>query len=538
MLTSRCTLCFTLLLATLLGANVIAQDSSGRRPVHSNERTARAAWTPTRSSNSHTSTRPSSPSKKSSSQTQARPASQRPVATSRTRPRVKQVDHSIVEGGEIVPMQQSLDGQVMLEPMHGGGYVEGGSCGCDSAGCDGGCDTMGCSTGCNSCGGGGCDSCCGEMCGRDSWRPCMTLCVPQDGWVSYEYLGWWQKGMSLPPLITTSTSSTIPQNQAGVLGQATTRTLYGGNDVLQDMFNGGRLRFGFWLDQCHQWGIGAEYLFIGREDENFSATSGGNPILARPFFNTSTNLEDSELIAFPGVVSGTGSVAAYSELQGWGVHVRHLRQCDQGCTPGILTGCSNEYCSRTECMLGYRNLQLNEGIAIREDLVGINPANNFQILDQFDTRNQFSGLDVGWMYRRTRGFWTFDTLMRLGIGNTRQTVTINGNTRIDNGAVQQGGLLAQTSNIGTFKQDQFSVIPEINLNLGYQLTDNIRLIAGYSALYWSNVVRPGEHISRDLNPGLLPPPTVPLVGAARPVFKWDTVDYWAQGMNFGAEYRW
>lgn len=525
----------------------MAQESSARSSLRNTAATARANWQPVRqASTKPTSTQPTS-AQPVSAQTRstAKPKNSDPSlppAPVRSNSRMKLVDHSVYEGAPLsaAPVEMPMDGQVTFEPLHDTGYScdampSGLGCSCGGGGCDGGCDAgPSCSTG--SCG--GCNSCCGELCGNDPWRPCLTLCLPQDGWVSFEYLAWWQDGMNLPPLITTSPSN-VTQAQAGVLGSGNaTSVLYGGNKVLTDPISGGRLRFGFWLDKCHQWGIGAEYFQIGQDTESFRATSGGSPILARPFFNTQLNREDSELIAFPNVVSGTGGVDVSTELIGWGVHLRHLRQCNEGCNAGLFCGCPEHFCSRTELMVGYRNLQLTEGVGISEDLVGINPANNFAIRDQFDTRNQFSGLDLGWMYRRTRGFWTFDALMRLAIGNTRQSVNINGTTRIDNGAVQQGGLLAQTSNIGSYKRDEFSVVPEFDFNVGYQLTDHLRLIGGYTFIYWSNVVRPGDQISRDLNTDLLPPPVDPISGAARPEFAFRMTDYWVQGLNFGAEYRW
>ncbi len=571
--TPHCTLCFTLLAATLVTAHVTAQDTPVRRSVRQSEQNARAQWQPVRQASvsqepadvgartaraqqasgsvhqaSNTSAAQRRPATTSPTLNQARSStSARPAATARPQARLKQVDHSTYDG-ESVPathgpsiVEMPMDGQIMYEPLHDTGFACDAMGGCGSPVCDGGCDSCssgGCAVG--GCGGcaTGCDSCCGELCGSDPWRPCLTLCLPQDGWVSFEYLAWWQDGMNLPPLITTSTDNTTPQAQAGVLGQGSTRTLFGGNRVLTDPISGGRLRFGVWLDKCHQWGLGAEYFQIGEDTESFRATSGGTPILARPFFNTQLNREDSELIAFPNVVSGTGGVDVSTELVGWGVHLRHLRQCNEGCNSGLFCGCPEHFCSRTEVMVGYRNLQLTEGVGISEDLVGINPANNFAIRDQFNTRNQFSGLDLGWMYRRTRGYWTFDSTLRLALGNTRQTIRIDGTTRIDNGPVQQGGLLAQSSNIGFYKNNEFSVVPEIDLNLGYQLTDHLRLIGGYTFIYWSNVVRPGDQISRDLNTDLLPPPNTPIAGAARPEFKLDTTDYWVQGLNFGAEYRW
>ena len=68
-----------------------------------------------------------------------------------------------------------------------------------------GCDTIGCEGGCGA-------SCCGEYCGGNAWRPCLTLCMPQDGWASFEFLGWWQDGMQVPALVTTSLDSSIDRS--------------------------------------------------------------------------------------------------------------------------------------------------------------------------------------------------------------------------------------------------------------------------------------------------------------------------------------
>jgi hypothetical protein len=348
--------------------------------------------------------------------------------------------------------------------------------------------------------------------------------------------------MRLPPLVTTNVSNDIPQDEAGVLTSPTTRILFGGNEVLDDQFNGGRLRFGVWLDRCHTWGIGAEFFQIDSETDSFSGTSTGDPILARPFFNTQTGREDSELVAYPGVISGTVNARAESELGGAGVHLRYLRCCDEGCTQGVFCGCPGHFCSRTEALVGLRYLKLDESLTVTEDLISTD--GSFDISDRFQTRNEFIGLDLGWSYRRTRDFWTMDCLVRLGVGNTRQTVRINGETTINspqNDPTTQtlpGGLLTQTSNIGKYSDDQFAVVPEFNANLGYQMTDHLRVMFGYTFIYWSNVVRTGDQIDLDVNTDLLPPPVEPVTGPQRPAFRFDTTDYWVQGINLGFEYRW
>lgn len=352
--------------------------------------------------------------------------------------------------------------------------------------------------------------------------------------------------MRIPPLVSTSVDPNVPRARAGVLTDPTTRILVGGNKILDGSLGGGRLRFGVWMDRCHTWGLGAEFFGLESKTESFFANSDGNPILARPFFNTGTGLEDSELVAFPNVVTGSVGVAARSELTGGGFFLRRLRRADEGCQKWLFCGCPEHFCSRTELTFGYRYLQLEEGIVITEDLTSTDPANvgGFDILDQFQTKNQFNGLDVGWMYRRTRGFWTFNARVRIAFGVTRQRILINGQTTINDPTTDpqvqtfQGGLLTQSSNIGLYDRNKFAVVPELGFDAGYQLTDHLRATLGYTFIYWSNVVRPGDHISRDLNPNLLPPPTDPLVGVNRPAFEFDNTDYWVQGLNVGLEYRW
>ncbi len=79
------------------------------------------------------------------------------------------------------------------------------------------------------------------------------------------------------------------------------------------------------------------------------------------------------------------------------------------------------------------------------------------------------------------------------------------------------------------------MVPEISLNLGYNITPRLRALVGYTFLYWTNVGRPGDQIDLLLNPSQFPPGT--LSGAPRPAFNYNDSDFWAQGLNFGAEYR-
>lgn len=526
-----------LVTASLVG-EVTAQQSSVRQ--RSSERTARASWRPTR-------TQVVSPSR------------QQPADQSRNKSnRVLLVDHhqDAAQHAEVIPTPTAepqsvihtmpgppiMDGQIMVSPAFDGSCdALPGDCGCGDALCIGDCGT--CSSG--DCGLGGCSTC-GELCSDEAWRPCITLCIPQDGWVSFEYLAWYQDGMSLPPLVTTSIDPGVSQADAGVLGRPTTSVLFGDGEVSTDTFKGGRLQYGVWLDRAHTWGVGGEYFEFSSVSTGFSGTSEGNPILARPFFNTQTGLEDSELVAFPNVITGSVAASAKTELVGGGVNFRYLTCCNEGFSKWFFCGCPEPFCSRSESLFGYRYLQLDEGVTVTEDLTSalVAAPGGFLIQDSFQTRNQFNGFDFGWKYRRTRGYWTYDSMFRMGIGITRQTATLAGQTTVNDPSLDpatqtyQGGLLTQTSNIGSYSQDQFAVVPEFRFNLGYQATDHWRATVGYTFIYWSNVVRPGDHISRDLNTDFLPPAADPFTGSQRPAFAWNTTDYWVQGVSIGAEYRW
>jgi hypothetical protein len=107
-----------------------------------------------------------------------------------------------------------------------------------------------------------------------------------------------------------------------------------------------------------------------------------------------------------------------------------------------------------------------------------------------------------------------------------------------------GGVLAlPNANIGQYSRDVFSVVPEIGVTLGYQVTSRWRATLGYNFLYWSNLIRPGDQIDTTIDvtrvPRFLPPNSnVQPVFPPRPTVLFASTDFWAQGISFGAEYRW
>ena len=363
-------------------------------------------------------------------------------------------------------------------------------------------------------------------------------------WVRAEYLSWWTSGMDLPPLVTTSPAGT-DQSEAGVLGTNGVSVLFGGQEYHEDQRSGGRIRFGFWLDPMQRLGVEGEYFGLEQSEENFSATSnGGSPILARPFYNAVDFAEDSELVGFPGLVEGTVGVATRGDFEGAAVRLRWTYCCPQAscdmCDPCAACGPTGP---GLNLIGGYRFYRLAEGVRITEELNSLNSAapGTFDIFDSFDAKNEFHGGEIGMLMEWHGHRWFIEALSRVSFGVTEQTASIRGGTTTTVlGIVESAdtGILAQRSNIGEYRREEFTAIPEIGITLGWHITPRLAATFGYTFIYWPNVVRPANMIDPEVNPNLFAPEVDPLVGPLKPQYAWNSSDFWAQGLSVGADYRW
>jgi hypothetical protein len=100
-------------------------------------------------------------------------------------------------------------------------------------------------------------------------------------------------------------------------------------------------------------------------------------------------------------------------------------------------------------------------------------------------------------------------------------------------------VLALGTNGGRQSHDEFGVVPEVNFNVGYQLRPCLRLYAGYTFLYLSDVARPGDQVNTTINTALVPssPQFGTPGGSAQPGPLFNRTDYWAQGVNIGLALR-
>jgi len=317
------------------------------------------------------------------------------------------------------------------------------------------------------------------------------------------------------------------------LGQPGTRTLFGGN-INNDERSGARFDAGYWLSDDHSLGVDAGFLFLGKQSVGFNASSLGSPILAEPFRDARTGQERSVGLAFPGFQSGFVNDSLTSQL--WGAEVNARSE--------VLHG--DNY--RLSLLTGFRHLELIETLNTAEatTFTLANPVLggfNIRSSDRIGTGDFFYGGQIGADGEITSGPFSLRGVGKIAFGSTHEVVDINGSTTSTTltgvPSTIHSGFLARPSNIGRYSRDEFAVVPEAGLTLGYAVRSHIRTTLGYSFLYNSNVLRPGDQIDRTMNLTQIPPPlgSGNLVGPARPAFNFQGTDYWAQGVNFGVEFR-
>jgi hypothetical protein len=313
-------------------------------------------------------------------------------------------------------------------------------------------------------------------------------------YITGDTLLWWLKPSDYPVLVTTGTPPT---------------TAIGDSSTPLQMFTGLRMNFGYWFDPDHCLGMEQGFLYLGRETTRQSVRSNaaGVPAIGPAIINPFTGA--TFRVAAPGVSNGSATATFMSEMWGADSNVRKCLFADN--------------CVTLDGLIGFRYLGLKEDFSLSTVSTVPRTGERLAIMDSFATQNHFYGPQIGFVSEsRWRRFY-LDSTFKLGMGVTQQTVHIEGEaTDSLSPLVVHNGSLAQRSNIGDYNRNVFSVIPEINLTLGMNVTQRIRITAGYTFMYWTDVVRPGEQINGSrTNPG----------------FEFRSTDFFAHGANVGLEYR-
>jgi Putative beta barrel porin-7 (BBP7) len=393
------------------------------------------------------------------------------------------------------------------------------------------------------------DQCCAQSCCFDDC--CVTS--PRV-YASAEYLLWWVRSAPLGAPIATGDRNNSPFeppghiNTAGGLADPDTVVLLGDSHLNYDAFSGGRFGLGVLLGDGV--GIEASGFFLGRQARSETVGSNdGSLFIFRPVFDTQTgNPNAGEFISLQDNFKGFVTVTTSTEL--WGAEANFVGVLRDD--PGL----------RLEGLVGFRTLQMQESLGIVGSSTLIPPFGNVfgqtfgtstltnfgdtvVTTESFRTHNEFYGGQIGLRAETQFGRLLLEATTKVGLGDTHEALQISGNTAAafatGGTAVLPGALLAVASNIGRFTQNEFAVVPEVELKIGYELTRNIRAFVGYDFMYWSNVARPGDQLNVAVN--TIQSPVIlnfgqPQVGPIAPIVNsLKTTDFWAQGLTFGLEFR-
>jgi hypothetical protein len=368
---------------------------------------------------------------------------------------------------------------------------------------------------------------------------CEACCKPRL-WASAGYMMTWLRSDHLPlPLLTVGRATDIPP---GALGQGGTGILV--NDKTDyDMFSGVRAEVGVFLDEgrCFSLELAGQFWASNTQHAAQSSDVMGNPILARPIFDVSTGMSSALPTSIPNVFAGAASVDARAEILGSELNARwHTYTCPQ---------------FQADVLVGFRYFHLGESLAIREGLTPLFAgALSFQgtpvpvpsvvaVLDQFKTRNDFYGLQLGGQCRFDCEWLFFSPYAKCAIGGTQQTVDIHGTTGLitpTSFTVANGGVLALPSNSGHYTRSVLSVLPEGGLTFGVKICKGVELTAGYSFLLLSGVVRPGRQIDPGVNLSQVPSSVAfgtTSTAPSRPVFLINNEVVWMNNLTLGLNFR-
>jgi hypothetical protein len=358
------------------------------------------------------------------------------------------------------------------------------------------------------------------------------LCLPELApcgdsarlWLRGQYLLWWTKGNPMPVLASTSPPDT-PWDQAGVPGTAGYEVLFGDRGIANEARGGGWLTLGYWLDDCHTLGLQVDWFLVGNDKGTgaYAAESDGTWILARPFYDDAVGQWEARKLAFPGVVSGAIDIGSSSELNSGGAL---LRKNWRGGSRG-----------RIDLLGGYRHFCYREDLTIADRLTLLAPVDGaltgtkLTSFDSFATENDFDGGEFGVAAEFRRGSWSLNLSGKVALGRLRQQLHIDGSTKIvvpEDGSdgvqtlVYEGGLFTEPADVGRYSRCRLAVLPEVDLNLEYHLTERFSLIFGYTVIGLNRVLRTGDQI--DIAVGQ---PNSPVL--------LREAGFWAQGISVGAQ---
>ena len=145
--------------------------------------------------------------------------------------------------------------------------------------------------------------------------------------------------------------------------------------------------------------------------------------------------------------------------------------------------------------MGYRFARLIDAVNEQDDsfVYGTGQAayaNEISFVNDYQTVNTFNGAELGLDGMYTMGRWSLDIVGKIALGFNNQNVSLYNQETVDvsnAGGMATPPFTANPNPQQDFSRNRFSAIPELAVTGGYQVTDHLKVTAGYDLLYWSAV---------------------------------------------------
>jgi hypothetical protein len=340
--------------------------------------------------------------------------------------------------------------------------------------------------------------------------------------LGFDYLYWFPRKSSLPPLVT---SGNAADPLPAALGRPSTQVLLQGTGLEEDHLQGGRLTLGVGTDSGGDWSflVTAFLLEQGKRSLTFGSDASGTTVLGRPFFNLATGNEDADRFAIAGAQSGAVNVSQLRRFYGGDADAYYENLCSDD--------------TRLFWLAGVKVLTLDESLNFARRSTALAGASVGTVISQSENlaaSNRFYGGQVGAQYEFRLGpvFLQATGKVALGVVDvnpnlTAFTLTSTPTTGVT--LIPNQGLYVSPSTAGRSHRTKFAVSPEANFRLGFDFNDWVRLSAGYTFIGLTETVRAGDLINRNVNPltNTIQVPIQTLV----PHASMPSSTFWAQGLD-------
>lgn len=254
------------------------------------------------------------------------------------------------------------------------------------------------------------------------------------------------------------------------------------DDASYGAFSGLRLNSGAWLGSAQRFGLEGSGFLLERRSTGVTAAGTLNvpPIV---------------------ILTGVGSVSSSSQLYGAEANGLFNLYRDDRFHADLLGGF--RYVGLQESLKAYAAGTFIFGGIVQTGSAGA------RLLAQ----NNFYGGQVGARAGLHLGRWVADVTGKVGLGVVREGLTAS--------AVATDNVLGTSGFDRRSSHNDFAVVPEVEVRVGFDITRNLHTFVAYDFLYLSKVARPGN---QNFASFLSPAPTA------------TTTDFWAQGISFGLEF--